>query len=43
MMVEDLDACGIVEGMIRVSVGLESSKDAVRDMLAALDTIEDED
>lgn len=42
MTIEDLDACGIDEGMIRISVGLESSKDIITDLLSALDTIEDE-
>jgi methionine-gamma-lyase len=41
MTIEDLDACGIVEGMIRISVGLESSKDLVSDLLAALDSIDE--
>jgi methionine-gamma-lyase len=43
MTVEDLERCGITEGMIRLSVGLESSKDLIKDMLAALDAIQDED
>jgi cystathionine beta-lyase/cystathionine gamma-synthase len=43
MTIEDLDKCGIAEGMIRLSVGLESSKDVIKDMLAALDTIQDDD
>lgn len=42
MTAEDLDRCGITEGMIRLSVGLESSKDLIKDMLAALDAIQDE-
>jgi methionine-gamma-lyase len=42
MTIEDLDACGIEEGMLRVSVGLESSKDVANDLLAALDLIQDE-
>jgi methionine-gamma-lyase len=41
MTVQDLDACGIVEGMLRISVGLESSKDLIQDLLAALDSIDD--
>jgi methionine-gamma-lyase len=41
MTEEDLDACGIEEGMLRISIGLESSKDIVKDLLAALDMIED--
>ena len=40
MRVEDLDACGIVEGMIRISVGLESATDLIKDLLSALDKIE---
>lgn len=43
MSIEDLDACGIVEGMIRISVGLESVRDIVNDLLSALDKIQDED
>jgi len=43
MTVEDLDKCGIVEGMLRISVGLESSKDITKDLLSALDRIEDEE
>ena len=43
MTSEDLDACGIVEGMLRISVGLESSKDVIADILSALDMIKDED
>jgi methionine-gamma-lyase len=42
MTEEDLDSCGIVEGMLRISVGLESSKDISRDLLSALDLIQDE-
>jgi methionine-gamma-lyase len=41
MTVQDLDTCGIVEGMLRLSVGLESSKDLIKDLLAALDSIDD--
>lgn len=40
---EDLDACGIEEGMLRISIGLESSKDISKDLLAALDMIQDDD
>ena len=43
MTIEDLDACGIVEGMFRISVGLESSKDIIQDLLGALDQIQDDD
>ena len=43
MTVEDLDACGIEEGMLRISIGLESSKDIARDLLSALDMIQDEE
>lgn len=43
MSTEDLDACGITEGMLRISVGLESSKDVIADILSALDMIQDED
>ena len=43
MSIEDLDACGIVEGMLRISVGLESSKDLIKDLLSALDLIQDEE
>jgi len=39
MSAEDLDACGIVEGMIRISIGLESSGDLIKDLLSALDAI----
>jgi methionine-gamma-lyase len=41
MSVEDLDACGIVEGMLRISIGLESSSDIIHDLLAALDAIDE--
>jgi methionine-gamma-lyase len=41
MTVEDLDGCGIVEGMLRLSVGLESSKDLIKDLLSALDSIDE--
>jgi methionine-gamma-lyase len=34
---EDLDRCGITDAMIRLSAGLESSDDIIRDMLQALD------
>ena len=36
---EDLDRCGITEGMIRLSVGLESSDDLIQDLLQALDKV----
>ena len=36
---EDLDRCGITEGMIRLSVGLESSDDVIQDLLQALDKV----
>ena len=39
MSIEDLDACGVVEGMIRLSIGLESSKDLIKDLCSALDMI----
>jgi methionine-gamma-lyase len=39
MTIEDLDQCGIEEGMLRISIGLESSKDIIRDLLSALDMI----
>jgi methionine-gamma-lyase len=42
MSIEDLDKCGIEEGMMRVSVGLESSKDLIKDLLSALDLIQDD-
>lgn len=35
----DLDRCGIGEGMLRVSVGLESSKDLIADFVQALNAI----
>jgi methionine-gamma-lyase len=41
MTEEDLDACGIEEGMLRISIGLESSSDIIRDLLSALDMIHD--
>ena len=34
---EDLDRCGITEGMIRLSVGLESSDDMIQDLVQALE------
>jgi methionine-gamma-lyase len=37
MASEDLDRCGISEGMIRLSVGLESSDDMIRDLVQALE------
>lgn len=43
MTTADLDACGIEEGMLRISIGLESSKDITNDLLAALDLIQDDD
>ncbi|KAG7354443.1 cystathionine beta-lyase/cystathionine gamma-synthase [Nitzschia inconspicua] len=43
MTVEDLDACGIEEGMLRISIGLESSKDISKDLLGALDMIQDDE
>ena len=42
MTEEDLNACGITEGMLRISVGLEASKDIIQDLLNALDQIVDE-
>jgi methionine-gamma-lyase len=42
MTEEDLDACGIVEGMLRLSVGLESSLDLTNDLLSALDLLREE-
>lgn len=42
MAESDLDATGMKEGLIRISVGLESSKDIIADLLSALDLIEDE-
>lgn len=39
MTIEDLEACGITEGMIRISVGLESTRDLIADLLSALDCI----
>ena len=38
----DLDAFGICEGMLRISVGLEASEDLIQDLLNALDLIRDE-
>ena len=35
-----IDDCGIVEGMIRISAGLKSSKDITKDLLSALDEIQ---
>ena len=37
MASEDLDRCGITEGMIRLSVGLESSDDMIDDLVQALE------
>lgn len=42
MTEEDLDACGISEGMLRISVGLEASVDITQDLLNALDQIVDD-
>lgn len=39
MSIEHLDRAGITEGMIRVSVGLESSEDLIQDILQALDYV----
>ncbi len=36
MSVADLDRCGITEGLIRLSIGLESSDDLITDLRAAL-------
>ena len=38
MSVEDIERAGIQEGMIRLSVGLESSEDIIADLEAALDS-----
>jgi methionine-gamma-lyase len=43
MSVQDLDSCGISAGMLRISVGLESSKDIIQDLCSALDRIQDVD
>lgn len=37
MTEEALDACGITDSMIRLSVGLESSDDLIKDLVAALE------
>jgi cystathionine beta-lyase/cystathionine gamma-synthase len=37
MASEDLDRCDITEGMIRLSVGLESSDDMIHDLVQALE------
>jgi methionine-gamma-lyase len=37
MPTEELDRCGITEGLIRLSVGLESPDDIIRDLFHALD------
>lgn len=37
MTIEDLDRCGITEGMIRLSVGLEHPDDLIKDLLHAID------
>ncbi|MDO8622257.1 MAG: PLP-dependent aspartate aminotransferase family protein [bacterium] len=39
MSLEDLDRCGITEGMIRLSVGLESSTDLIHDLFRALESV----
>lgn len=39
MSLEDLDRCGISEGMIRLSVGLESSDDLIADIQTALEVV----
>ena len=39
MSIEHLDRAGITEGMIRVSVGLESSEDLIQDILQALEYV----
>lgn len=39
MSLADLDRCGITEGMIRLSVGLESSTDLIRDLTQALECV----
>lgn len=41
MTVEDLDACGIGEGMIRLSVGLEHSLDIINDLDNALKALKE--
>lgn len=38
MTEEDLNLCGISDGMIRLSVGLESSRDLIRDLAEAIET-----
>lgn len=43
MTQEDLHDCGIDEGMIRISIGLESTEDITNDLLCALDMIQDDD
>ena len=35
----DLDRCGITEGMLRLSVGLESSDDIIQDLVQALEKV----
>jgi methionine-gamma-lyase len=40
MTEEALDQCGITNSMIRLSVGLESSDDLIKDLVAALDLAE---
>lgn len=39
MSPDDLDRCGISDSMIRLSVGLESSKDLVKDLYEALEQV----
>ena len=39
MLIEDLDRAGITEGMIRLSVGLESSEDIISDLRSALKVV----
>ena len=40
MTTEALDRCGITDSMIRLSVGLESSDDLIKDLVAALEFAE---
>jgi methionine-gamma-lyase len=42
MSTEDLEACGISEGMLRISVGLENSTDITNDILHALDLLKED-
>ena len=39
MSIEDLDVSGLVEGALRISVGLDASKDVLKDLLSPLDSI----